>query len=215
MLIAIPQGEWIRLMKVVKFLSALLTIGLTTLEVGAGDRYWVTVDRLNVRTCPSTSCGIVSRLFFREAATVYEARENWARISNYYDASCVNGRSEFVDDGNHQCVADNGIVGGQFAEWVSVQFLSRQRPPDPAANATGIESLVAQSDDYRIYRDAFVRAAQALTSSGRCRASDFRESGGWVKSTNYRNQPIYFMYCGGFTRANRLYLNAETGQIFR
>lgn len=39
--------------------------------------------------------------------------------------------------------------------------------------------------------------------------------GGWVKSSNHRNQPIYFTYCGGSTVANRLYLNAETGEIFR
>ena len=41
-------------------------------------------------------------------------------------------------------------------------------PPDPAAGATGIEALVGQSDDYRIYKAAFVEAAQSLISSGRC-----------------------------------------------
>jgi hypothetical protein len=175
------------------------------------DKYWVTIDRLNRRTCPSTACGIVGQLFFREAATVYEQRGGWARISNYYAASCVNGRSEYVDSGNNRCTHDNGIVDGKFAEWVSAEFLSQERPPDPAAGATGIEALVAQSDDYRIYKAAFVKATQALISSGQCNEADFREIGGWVKSS-HRDQPIYFMYCGGWTSANRLYLNAEKGR---
>jgi zinc-ribbon domain len=179
-------------------------------------KYWVTVDRLNRRTCPSPACGIVGQLFFREAATVYEQSGGWARISNYYSASCVNGRSEYVDSGNSRCTRDNGIVDGKFAEWVSAEFLSQNRPPDPAAGATGIEALVAGSDDYRIYKAAFVRAAQSLISSGQCSEADFREIGGWWKSTEqHRDQPIYFTYCGGFTLAYRLYLNAETGEIFR
>jgi Protein of unknown function (DUF4236) len=178
------------------------------------DRYWVTADRLNRRTCPSTACGIVGQLFFREAATIYEQKNSWARISTYYDASCNNGRSEYVESGNNQCKSENGIVDGKFAEWVSVQFLSQDRPPDPAAEAKVTEALVAQSDDYRIYKAAFVRAAEDLISTGQCSAADFKEMGGWMKSISHKDQPIYFTYCGGLTVANRLYLNAETGKIF-
>ena len=179
------------------------------------NRYWVTTDRLNRRTCPSTSCGIVGRLFFREAVVVYEIRDGWARISNYYDASCVNGVSQYVDSGNARCLSENGIINGSFAEWVSEQFLSRQRPPDPVADATAIEALVAQSDDYHVYGSAFVAAARSLISSETCTTDDFREIGGWVKSTNHSSEPIYFTYCGGFTLTNRLYLNAVTGEMFR
>jgi hypothetical protein len=118
-----------------------------------------------------------------------------ARISNDYAASCVNGRSEYVDTGNNRCTPDNGIVDGRFAEWVSAEFLSQEQPPDPAVGATGIEALVAQSDDYRIYKAAFVKAAQSLISSGQCSEADFSENGGWWKSS-HRDQPIYFIYCG-------------------
>ena len=95
---------------------------------GVSDRYWVTTDRLKRRTCPSTACGIVGQLFFREGTTVYEQTDGWARISNYYTASCVNGRNEYVDSGNSRCTPDNGIVEGKFAEWVSADFLSQDRP---------------------------------------------------------------------------------------
>ena len=94
---------------------------------------WVTVDRLNRRTCPKESCGSVGVLFFRENASIYEEQNGWARISKYYDASCQNGKSEYVDSGNASCNPANGIVDGRFAEWVSSQFLSSNKPNDPAA----------------------------------------------------------------------------------
>ena len=179
------------------------------------ERLWVTSERLNRRTCPSESCGVVGQLFFREGVTVREERDGWARVTQTYDASCVGGRSEYVDTGNAACDPANGIADGQFAEWVSVEYLSETRPPDPAADASGIEELVSGSDDFARYRTAFAEAAQSLIAQRRCTESDFREMGGWVKSSSHRNQPVYFTYCGGATVANRLYLNADTGEIFR
>ena len=176
---------------------------------------WVNVDRLNRRTCPNESCGIVGQLYFREKTTVYEEREGWARITKYYDAACKNGKSEYVDSGDKTCDAANGIADGRFAEWVSSRHLSESSPADPAAGATGDYALVAQSDDYRIYKDVFVRAASELIASGQCSRADFEEMGGWIKSINHRDRPIYFTYCGGMRIENRLYLNAATGRVSR
>lgn len=179
------------------------------------EQLWVTSERLNRRTCPSESCGVVGRLFFREGVTVLEERDGWARITQTYDASCVGGRSEYVDTGNAACDDANGIIDGQFAEWVSIKYLSETRPPDPAANASGVEELVAGSDDFARYRTVFAEAAQSLIAQRRCTERDFRDMGGWVKSTSHSNQPVYFTYCGGATATNRLYLNADTGEVFR
>ena len=185
-----------------------------TIAAEASYRYWVTADRLNRHTCPSTDCGIVGWMFFRQGAHVFEERDGWARVSRYYDALCVNGRSEYVDSGASRCDPDNGIIDGSFAEWVAIDFLSENRPTDPAADATGVEALVSGSDDFQRYRAVFARSAQSLMSSEQCSEADLRR--GWRKSTlNYRNQPIYFLYCGGLTVSNRLYLNTETGEIFR
>lgn len=178
-------------------------------------RLWVTSERLNRRTCASESCGVVGRLFFREGVTVHEEHGGWARISQLYEASCVGGRSEYVDMGNAACDDANGIVDGQLAEWVSLEYLSETRPPDPSADASGIEELVAGSDDFARYRTTFAIAAQSLIAQRRCTERDFRDMGGWVKSTRHGNQTVYFTYCGGATVANRLYLNADTGDVFR
>lgn len=177
-------------------------------------KMWVTSQYLDRHTCPSESCGIVGRLSFREAATVLEIKNGWTRITKFYDASCVNGVSKYVEKGTANCTAENGISDKRFAEWVLSKNLSSTRPADPAETATAEESLVAQSDDFTQYRETFTKAARQLISGGRCTAADFREMGGWLKSTTERDRPIYFTYCGGMTTSNRLYLNAATGEIF-
>jgi hypothetical protein len=176
---------------------------------------WVNTERLNRRTCPSESCGIVGQLFFREAVTVLETRDGWARVSEPYDASCANGRSQYVDSGNSQCSRSNGIVDDRFSEWVLERFLSAIRPGDPAAGAQGVEKLISGSDDFARYRAVFVQAAQRLIADKRCVAADFEEMGGWVKSSNHGNSPIYFTYCGGLSLSNRIYLNAKTGETYQ
>jgi hypothetical protein len=176
---------------------------------------WVAVDRVHRRTCPSTNCGSVGTLFRGEKSPVLEERDGWVRVTRYYDASCKNGRSEYVDSGNTACDSTNGIVDGRFAEWVSVSHLISTRPADPAAGAAGNFALVSGSDDYGKYKDAFVRAAADLIKSGRCSQVDFQESGGWLKSIQHQNRPVYFTNCGGMTLQNRLYLDASTGRIFR
>jgi hypothetical protein len=178
-------------------------------------RFWVKSERLNRRTCPSTDCGVVGQFFFREATMVFERRGGWARVTKPYDAACAGGTSEYVDSGKASCDPANGITNGRFSEWVSAEFLSEDRPPDPAADTSGAEELVAGSDDFSRFRTTFAEAAESLIADRRCTQQDFRDMGGWVKSTNHNNEPIYFTYCGGATTANRLYLNAETGKVFQ
>jgi hypothetical protein len=181
---------------------------------GEAARMWVVVDRLRRRTCPSTNCGIVRVYFFREAVDVFERKDTWVRVTKYYDAWCVNGRSRYVDSGNASCSSENGISNGQFAEWVDSRYLNRTEPPDPAVGAVGLHKLVAASDDYRIYSGAFAAAAEKLIANSTCTEADFKEMGGFVKSTSKKGS-VYFIYCGGFTVANRIYLDAKTGRTFR
>ena len=184
-----------------------------TLPAFAEGEAWVTVDRLNRRTCPASSCGSVGILMFREKATVLEEKNGWARVTRYYDAACENGISGYVDRGNKKCKTANGIKNGTLAEWVFARYLSASRPADPAANASKKYSLVKGSDDFRTYKNGFAKAASELIASGRCTAAEFREMGGWIKSSSRPSQPIYFTYCGGMRKANKVYLNAATGKI--
>src|SRR3546814_11244065 len=46
--------------------------------------------------------------------------------------------------------------------------------------------------------DLFADAARQLIEARRCTEEDFEKVGGWYKSTNHRDKPVYFMYCGEF-----------------
>ena len=198
-----------------KRLILIATLATLSIPAYAARDSWVTVDNLNRRTCPSSHCGVVGVLKFREKATILEQKNGWARITKYYDASCVNGISRYVDSGNRQCVSGNGINNGTFAEWVSAKYLSPTRPVDPAASAPANYTLVKGSDDFRFHKDTVAKAADTLIASGRCSAGDFNDVGGWMKSSSHRNKPIYFTYCGGMRSANKVYLNAGTGEVMR
>jgi hypothetical protein len=182
----------------------------------AEDTYWVTADFLNRRTCPSTHCGIVGQLFYREGVTVYEERGDWVRISKPDNASCRERTSDYVDAGGTTCSDSNGIEGSKSAEWVALKYLAATRPAHPGDGEEGIAKVVSNSDDFMKYKSTFVKAANELVASGRCTLDDFRQMSGWLKTiSTYRDRPVYFTYCGGLNLLNRIYLNASTGQILQ
>jgi hypothetical protein len=207
---------------IMKNLSALVTLFIVVVAAasegsaqtnGNGREMYVTVDRLIRRTCPSTSCGDVGGLLSGEKVIVLEERDGWARITRTYDAACQDGISAYVDKGNARCETSNGIIEGQMAEWVAIQFLGQDREPDPQANSNS-ERLVLGSDNFKSHREIFTNSAVDLIKNGTCTESDFLEMGGWVASTS-QGPNVYFMYCGGMTVANRIYLDVSTGRVFQ
>lgn len=173
---------------------------------------WVTSDRLDLRSCPDESCGLSTRLIFREIAEVEEVQNGWGRVSRYINAPCESGRTSYLT-GRDTCTSENGFVDGRYAQWAKLEFLSPQRPDEPGANATGLARLVAQSTDFRLHEAAFVKAAKELIDSRRCTEAHFLEVGGWMSSPE--KQSIYFTYCGQLTARNRFYLDVTSGRIFQ
>lgn len=86
---------------------------------------------------------------------------------------------------------------------------------DPPAPTFNLAAMIAQSDDLSLHRQAFGDAATALVRDSTCSEADFIENGGWVRSTSFASRQVYFMFCGGSTVANRIYLDADTGEVFR
>jgi hypothetical protein len=101
-----------------------------------------------------------------------------------------------------------------FAEWVPTKSLTKDRPADPGEGASGDDVLVKNSDDYPLYRAQFTKATRELIDNGTCTAGDFEEIGGWMASP-VKGEGMYFMYCGGMTTANRLYLDVRSGKVSR
>ena len=175
---------------------------------------WVTVDRLNNRTCPSDTCGVINVLYFREGVESYEEKGGWSRITHYYPALCEQGRTPYVIQGDDRCSAANGFQGGNVARWVATRYLSDTRPTDPGAGAQGDYALIKNSNDYRIHKEIFAKSARKLIDMGRCSKKDFAEGIQWNISTNHEPQPIYFTYCGELTLVNQILLDTRTGRLF-
>lgn len=195
---------------------ALLALLMISSLACAQDGYWVSVDHVYVRTCPSERCGEIGYAFLGEKRDVYEIVNNWARVSEEYDAHCENGVSKYiriVGGGNSACTKSNGINNGKFHKWIPVKSMSKKKPIDPAIGAKGIEVLVANSQDYRIYKKVFVDAAKELIDKNICNEKDFHDFGGFMRSTIYRDKPIYFTYCGGMYPSNKIHLDVSNGKI--
>ena len=91
---------------------------------------WVATDRLAERSCPSSNCGVIDKLRFGEIVHVQEVKGEWARVTSFYNASCVSRRSRRIYEGNNSCTPENGIVDGTVANWVQSEGLSRSKPYD-------------------------------------------------------------------------------------
>ncbi|MFG6599948.1 MULTISPECIES: SH3 domain-containing protein [unclassified Sulfitobacter] len=198
-----------------KSILLMATLYAQPLRAQQADLY-VSADQLSVRSCASTSCGRISWLLSGQKVTVVETRNGWARISKYYDAACKAGKSEYVDSGNSACSEENGISNGQLAEWVSLDYLkANPEKPKPASSSILVNAL-RKSDNFNKYEAEFTRATQQLIDDGECTEADVVENAGWAKATGANaDLPVFFMYCKGFTAANRLYLDASTGRTFR
>ena len=78
-----------------------------------------------------------------------------------------------------------------------------------------VETAIQKSDDFVLHNNAFIKATVSLVRSGQCTTGELAELGGWMKSViNHKTEPVYFTYCGGMNRSNRIYLNVETQQTF-
>ena len=165
------------MLKLTLALTFLLPLFLASNSIAATDM-WVTEGNVILRTCPDTKCGRIGTSYFREKATVMEEKNRWSRITKFYNASCVNGLSEYVTEGNAACVANNGIEEEQVAKWIPTNALDKVRPEDPAKNAEGDYTLIGNSDDYRLYKDVFAKTARKLINEGRCAAADLKKWAG-------------------------------------
>ncbi|HYD96172.1 MAG TPA: hypothetical protein VEC01_12665 [Noviherbaspirillum sp.] len=93
----------------------------------AAETYWVEIQSVRY-TCASSACGVLGSLREGSKLEVLEVKSGFGRITEQYDAKCVNGRSSLVKAGYNECNAKNGIPNGTVAEWVQMEYLSNQAP---------------------------------------------------------------------------------------
>jgi len=156
--------------------------------------YFVAVNKLNVRAYPRKNAFIRSVVRKGKALKALEVKGDWVRVSEY----------EVHSSGN------------DVADWVHTDYLSHDKPVITAEEIKrNMMKLVNKSDDYIVYEDQFLIATQHLIENKTCSYEDFELMEGWILSRTYNMDPVYFVYCGGTGRGNKVYLNVETGKVFR
>ena len=150
--------------------------------------------KLEVVEQPEIDGLITDYLYKGEKVEVLERQGEWARISDYI-------------------VLKEG--GPQTAEWISMSGLSNDEVIISEKESIEIlDSYLVKSDDLKINKETFRNTVAELISDGECDPSDFEELGGWVKSEKYSERDVYFIYCGGLSLENKIYLDVNTNEIF-
>lgn len=156
--------------------------------------YFVISQRLNVRSYPEKGSEIRSVLRKGNSIKALEIKKPWVRISDF----------------------EVHNSGRDVADWVHMDFLSHDKPEisEKEQRKTMLD-LIKRSDDLLVHEDRFVIATQELVNSGKCTFEDFELVGGWVRSVTFNIEPVYFVYCGGTSRGDKVYLNVDTGETFQ
>lgn len=136
---------------------------------------------------PSLSSKITNTLRIGQKVEVLEEKNGFARVSRFY-----NGDSE--------------QVSGEVARWVALKDLSLKNETPNIEINTELEKAISSSDDFHLYKDKFISHSQSLINKGKCTIADFKEMGGWLKSTS-GGINSYFTYCGGSSIQNKVYID--------
>ncbi|WP_299688627.1 SH3 domain-containing protein [uncultured Vibrio sp.] len=156
--------------------------------------FYVLDRKLEVLEQPEIDGLITDYLYKGEKVEVLEKQGDWARISDYI-------------------VFKEG--GPQMAEWVAMSGLSNDEVIiSEKEHKEILDSYLVKSDDLKRHREIFRNSIEKLISNQECSPSDFEELGGWVKSVKYSKRDVYFIYCGGLSLENKIYLDVNTTEIF-
>lgn len=186
---------------------------IRTPQINNTERMWSNTSRLNIRSCPSVSCGITGWVTNGTPLTVYEKLDGWVRIGEPQSALCENGISAAIDNGENRCIIENGITEGNFSRWVSNDFLVRSQPTAINRPTSCSSEYLSGSDNYSQHASVFCTGAEQLIQNGTCTRADLTDWG-WLASTT-RGEETYFTYCKNRGELERHYLNVKTGRLSR
>ncbi|MDW6093998.1 SH3 domain-containing protein [Vibrio rhizosphaerae] len=165
-----------------------------TAAVNVNTHFYVNEHKLAIRNAPDPESFPVRYLYKGDPITVLEQKQGWGRISRYF-------------------VYQQG--GPEIAEWVAMDQLSEQVPIISKEEKEEIlMSYINKSDDLLIYKEKFLQITGQLIDEKMCAPEDFDELKGWVRSVRYQERHVYFIYCGGLKSIDKIYFDADSGEIF-
>ena len=155
---------------------------------------YVNVEKTDEYLAPTATAKITNTLYLGQKVDVFEEQKGFSRVSKFYDGK-IEGKS------------------GQVARWVISATLSKTPVTKPVVQAnTALEKAISGSDDFTKYKVKFTALSQKLLDSGKCSLADFKEQGGWWRSSTPN---LYFTYCGGMSLNNKIYINIDKNTIGR
>ncbi len=158
--------------------------------------FYVDATTLSIRDMPDLNAypDVDKQLYRGDKVHLLEKKAGWGRISEYF----------VYEDG-----------GPEVAEWISLEGLTVEPPViTPEERTKTLIGYIESSDDFLLHQEKFLSTTDTLLKEGSCSPKDFEELGGWVRSLTFGEQPVYFIYCGGLSQTNKIYLNVQTGKIF-
>ncbi|MCE0496014.1 hypothetical protein [Vibrio salinus] len=156
--------------------------------------YYIKERKIAVRNGPGDDHLPERYMYIGDTVRVLEQKDGWGRISNFY-------------------VYKEG--GKEMAEWVKMSDLSHTKPIiSPLEHDDIVSSYIGRSDDFKLYRDRFIKVTSKLLQENICKPEDFEELHGWMRSLNYPDRNVYFVYCGGLNVSDKVYYDVDSGEVF-
>ena len=96
-------------------------------------------------------------------------------------------------------------------------LITLTHPAKAGVSDAQVAAAVRGSDDLTLHAKIFTKASKNLVAKGWCTLQDFRVVGGWVRrpAAGRTQHRIYITFCGGSTEKNKLYLDANSGRVYR
>lgn len=181
-----------RATRLAQLAAAVVCLGVSDI-CAAAEVYYVASDAVNERLCPATKCPSTNKIYRQQKVEVFEIVGEWARVTEYYDATAE--RAEFPQ------VTDETV-----ARWVILKALSKTRPADLEVKSLELDPRVRgipKAGEFGMSAEEselMSKYANRLVRAGQCSGIEYAD-----KSMNRANE--YFVQCTGETR-NR-YFTAE------
>lgn len=178
----------------------------------------VLASNLNIRKFGQPSL-VVNQVERDSIVPIYGEVGDWHLIGEsrivakkYIQKFSANFYWQMVYNENFDSLSEFEKNQSQFFE----QFLNKISSFESVKTQSSLElkKALSSSDDFDIYSDDFLKVSKQLIVDGSCLLSDFKENGGWWKSSTKKGK-IYFTYCGEPVIQNRIYFDIDSGSYFK
>ncbi len=169
--------------------------------------YYVNADVLKIRLGPSSSYEHSYSMYHKQKTNVYEFKNSWARVSKSKSNSKW-AYAKFLSP----VKVDKKTETSKKSTPKKTKKTTKKKVTKAKKNKvdTRLLKYIAKSDNYEKHSKVFINVSQRLIANRVCKISDFRKTSGWMELSK---DEMYFTYCGGFTKKDKIYINLVTNEI--